>query len=137
MKYKELLTWLKANGYLRNLDIDILLEKYLKEKYPEDIIQKIIKAIGDFEEVPENYNLINSRKDDIVKARHISAILIRCNSSKTLDNIVCYFGFKNKSTIIHSHKVIDNLLATDKEFRIKFNNYLKYLNLKYVKYGKT
>jgi chromosomal replication initiator protein len=136
MKYKELLTWLKENGYLPNLDIDVLLKLYLNSELPTKTPEQIIKLIGILEEVPDDYATQKNKKIEIVTARQIAITLIKCNIRLSLNDIGYLFN-KNHATIIHSHKVIDNLLATDKEFRIKFNNYLKYLNLKYVKYGKT
>lgn len=136
MKHKELLIWLKENGYLQNLDIDILLKRYLNSKLSTKTPGQIIKSIGILEEVPEDYATQKNRKREIVTARQIAITLIKCNTRLSLNDIGYLFN-KNYATIIHSHKVIDNLLATDKEFRIKFNNYLKYLNLKYVKYDKT
>ena len=136
MKYKELLTWLKANGYIDSLNIDIVLRKFFNDYLKLRDPNSIIKIIGELEGLPEDYAIIKSRKKEIVAGRYMAMTLIKCNTKLNLSDIGGFFN-KDRATVIHAHKTIDNIIETNKNFELKFNSYLKYFNLEYEKHDKS
>ena len=136
MKYKELLTWLKENGYIDSLNIDVVLRKFFNDYLKLRDPNSIIKIIGELEGLPENYATIKSRKKEIVAGRYMAMTLIKCNTKLNLSDIGWFFN-KDRVTVTHAHKTIDNLIETNKNFELKFNSYLKYFNLEYEKHDKS
>jgi len=70
-----------------------------------------------------------SRKREIIIARQIAMYLSRSHTSHSLKSIGDHFGGKDHSTVVHSLKTVEDLLATDKVFQATFSDIKKKLGL--------
>lgn len=96
----------------------------------DELACKIIKFVGEYLGLRNDYYYLKSRKREVVQGRQIAITIIKSNTKLSLAFIGSYFG-KGHATILHSHKTIDDLYQTDKNLKIIFITILKRLNLKY------
>ena len=72
--------------------------------------------------MPENQLGSQSRKMELVNARHIAMYLSRELTNNSLLSIGKYFGDRDHSTVIHACRTIENKMSEDKEFRSRVDN---------------
>ncbi len=126
-----LLKWLQNQEYISNkYDIN-----KLSYEYHNKIVSKVINIIGYGEELNNNYHTSGSHKQNVVNAKYMAMVIIRCNTSLTDKTIAQIFN-SNRSLVGYSHHTINDILFTDKEFEKKFKNYLNLLSMVYIPFDK-
>ena len=126
---KEYMSGLNATHNNLESFKNILIEIYnthVDKKRGLRVRTKNSKVILIIETVANHYRLSYSeliqrtRKREIVEARQVAAHLLKSNTNLSLQAIGKLLGDRNHATIVHSIKEVNNLLETNKEFRIKF-----------------
>lgn len=105
---------------VKGINIDSLIER----------IESVFDSYGfiDFEGKPRKHAL----------SRQVLATLIYDNTNFSLRIIgEKYMGGKTHATVLHAHKVIDNLMSTNKRFKLTYESIMIQFGLKYYKYVKN
>lgn len=89
----------------------------------------IIKEIGFYFGLPEDYNKLKSRKWELIKARQIAMYFIKKHTKLSLQVIGGLFN-KDHSTVISALEKVNNYKETDKKYNIEL------INLKTILDGK-
>ncbi len=109
-----------------NLKKEITLElakevvEKLTIKYKRDIsVDKIAELVAKYYNIPKEKLSEKTRKRDIVQARQISMYLAKKYTKTSLSTIGRKIGNKDHSTVLHSYKVVSDLLKTNKKFKLE------------------
>ena len=95
------------------------------------IAEFIIRHVGEFYYLPENYYTIKYRKRAYVKARYIAMWLILKNTKLSYELIADLFGGMDHSSVNHAIKTVKNDRDTNKKFNLEFVSLAAKLGLKY------
>ena len=99
-------------------ELHLLNVKTVSADIENDILKEICYTCG---VSIQDIQAPNKGKREISDARHIAATLIQKYSTLSYDNIGKKFlGGRDHSTIIHSLRATQSLLAFNKEFKAKF-----------------
>jgi len=102
-----------------NLDLARqMIDKYVKNTTREISIDYIQKVVCDYFDLP--LELINSktRKREIVQARQLAMFFSKKHTKSSLATIGLYCGNKDHATVLHACRTVNNLIETDKQFRV-------------------
>ncbi len=98
------------------------------------LLEGIIVMVSNHWNIQEDFNDIKTREREFIEPIYVAMTMAMDNTKLSLASIGGKFNGRDHSTVLHAHKTIDNLIDTDKVFRLKFQNALKKLNLRYKKY---
>jgi chromosomal replication initiator protein len=122
-----ILTSLIAYSLVFNKDVDMELAKRVVNKAINS--EKKVITAEKIEEVVSAYFKIDmkdihskSRKREIVQSRQIIMYLLKKYTNYSYAHIGCMVGNRDHATVIHSEKMIKNLLQVDKGFTSTMNN---------------
>ena len=93
---------------------DLLLES--KNKHSNELASFILKAVGIFYQVEEDYYVMKTRKREIIEARQMSMYMIRRHTDLTLKKIAKFYE-RDHATVLHSIKKIEDYKFYDKHVR--------------------
>jgi chromosomal replication initiator protein len=95
-----------------------MIDKYVKNTTREISIDYIQKVVCDYFDLP--LELINSktRKREIVQARQLAMFFSKKHTKSSLATIGLYCGNKDHATVLHACRTVNNLIETDKQFRV-------------------
>ncbi len=95
-----------------------MIDKFVKNTSREISIDYIQKVVSDYFNIP--VDLINSktRKREIVQARQIAMYFSKKYTKSSLATIGIHCGNKDHATVLHACRTVNNLIDTDKQFRI-------------------
>lgn len=91
----------------------------------EKTILSIQKNISDYFNIPVEQMNLPTRKREIVEARQIAMFFAKYETGKSLAIIGVWIGDKDHATIMHSIKVVKNMISTDKQFKNQMLNIQK------------
>ncbi|MDD3011280.1 MAG: chromosomal replication initiator protein DnaA, partial [Bacteroidales bacterium] len=107
------------NKKVINLDLARqMIDKYVKNTTREISIDYIQKVVCDYFNLP--LELINSktRKREIVQARQLAMFFSKKHTKSSLATIGLYCGNKDHATVLHACRTVNNLIETDKQFKV-------------------
>jgi chromosomal replication initiator protein len=95
-----------------------MIDKFVKSTSREISIDYIQKVVCDYFNLP--LELINSktRKREIVQARQLAMYFAKKHTKSSLATIGLHCGNKDHATVLHAVRTVNNLIETDKQFRI-------------------
>ncbi|RLD62742.1 MAG: chromosomal replication initiator protein DnaA [Bacteroidetes bacterium] len=104
-----------------------MINKLVKNSKREITIDFIEKTVCDYFNMP--VSLINSktRKREIVQARQIAMYFAKSLTKQSLSTIGAKIGGKDHATVLHACKTVNNLIDTDKRFKVYINELEKKL----------
>jgi chromosomal replication initiation ATPase DnaA len=82
-------------------------------------IEYISKVVCNYFNVPVEMLQSNTRKREIVQARQIAMFFSKSLTKSSLATIGSQIGDKDHATVLHACKTVNNLLDTDKRFRLQ------------------
>jgi len=121
-----IVTSLLADSLVYNKEIDLDMAKKAVKKTVK-IVDKVITTEKIQNTVSSYFNVslkdINSssRKQEIVKARHITMFLFKKHTNFSFAHIGSLIGKRDHATVLHGVKAIQNLLDVNKSFRLEMN----------------
>ena len=71
----------------------------------------------------------NTRKREIVQARQIAMFFSKSLTKSSLATIGSQIGDKDHATVLHACKTVNNLIETDKRFRLQLDEIEKRLKI--------
>ncbi len=103
-----------------------MIDKFVKSTAREISIDYIQKVVCDYFNL--SLDVINSktRKREIVQARQLAMYFAKKHTKASLATIGLHCGNKDHATVLHACRTVNNLIDTDKQFRI----YVEDLNKK-------
>lgn len=123
-----------AQATLNRKEITIELSKQIIDKLVKNIqrelsIDYIQKIVCDYFNMPVDMMKSKTRKREIVQARQIAMFFAKNLTKSSLATIGAMVGGKDHATVLHACKTVNNLLETDKRFKMYIDEIEKKLKL--------
>jgi len=105
----------------KEITIDLarqMIDKFVKNTKREISIDYIQKIVCDYFNMPIESIRSKTRKREIVQARQIAMYFAKGMTKSSLATIGSVIGGKDHATVLHACKTVNNLIETDKRFRV-------------------
>lgn len=105
----------------KEIDLDLakqILKNFVKNVSKEISIEYIQKLVCDYFGISIDQVKSKTRKREIVQARQISMYFAKDLTKSSLKTIGMHFGGRDHSTVIHACQTVNDLIETDKKFRL-------------------
>jgi chromosomal replication initiator protein len=94
-----------------------VVEKFVKNVKREISIDYIQKIVSDYFQLDLETLQSKTRKRHVVQARQLAMFFAKKFTKASLANIGSQIGDRDHATVLHACKTVDNLMATDKQFK--------------------
>ncbi|MCH7657519.1 MAG: chromosomal replication initiator protein DnaA [Bacteroidetes bacterium] len=105
-----------------------MIDKLIKNSHREISIDYIQKIVCDYYNIPLNLIQSKTRKREIVQARQVAMFFSKSLTKSSLATIGSQIGKKDHATVLHACKTVNNLIDTDKQFRLQIQDIEKKLS---------
>jgi chromosomal replication initiator protein len=95
-----------------------MVDKFVKSTSREISIDYIQKVVCDYFDLPLEAINSKTRKREIVQARQLAMYFAKKHTKSSLATIGLHCGNKDHATVLHACRTVNNLIDTDKQFRI-------------------
>lgn len=95
-----------------------MIDKFVKNTAREVSIDYIQKVVCDYFNLPIELLKSKTRRREVVQARQIAMFFAKRMTKSSLASIGAQCGGKDHATVLHACKTVNNLLDTDKRFKI-------------------
>jgi chromosomal replication initiator protein len=95
-----------------------MIDKFVKNTTREISIDFIQKVVSDYFSLPLELLKSKTRKREVVQARQIAMFFAKNMTKSSLASIGLQCGGKDHATVLHACRTVNNLLETDKKFRV-------------------
>jgi chromosomal replication initiator protein len=95
-----------------------MIDKFVKNTTREISIDFIQKVVSDYFNLPLELLKSKTRKREVVQARQIAMFFAKSLTKSSLASIGLQCGGKDHATVLHACRTVNNLLETDKKFRV-------------------
>lgn len=106
-----------------------MIDKLIKNTRKELSIEYIQKVVSEYFNVPIELILSKTRKREIVQARQVAMYFSKNLTKSSLTTIGAKIGGKDHATVLHACKTVNNLIDTDKRFRVQIEEIGKKLKM--------
>jgi chromosomal replication initiator protein len=106
-----------------------MIDKLIKNTKREISIDYIQKVVCNFFNLPLEQIQSKTRKREIVQARQVAMFFSKSLTKASLATIGSQIGGKDHATVLHACKTVNNLIETDKRFRIQIDEIEKKLKI--------
>jgi chromosomal replication initiator protein len=106
-----------------------IVEKFVKNTKREVSIDYIQKVVSDYFQMDVDTLQSKTRKRHIVQARQLAMFFAKKLTKASLASIGSQIGSRDHATVLHACKTVDNLSATDKQFKKYVEDLQKKLTL--------
>ncbi len=106
-----------------------MIDKLVKNTKREISIDYIQKIVCDYFDMPVENLKSKTRKREIVQARQIAMFFAKSLTKSSLATIGSLIGGKDHATVLHACKTVNNLIDTDKRFRVYIEEIEKKLKM--------
>jgi chromosomal replication initiator protein len=106
-----------------------MIDKLVKNTHKELSIDYIQKVVCDYFNIPIDLVLSKTRKREIVQARQVAMFFSKNLTKSSLATIGSRIGGKDHATVLHACKTVNNLIETDKRFRLQIEEIEKRLKV--------
>lgn len=106
-----------------------MIDKFVKSTTREISIDYIQKVVCDYFSVPLDVLNSKTRKREIVQARQLAMYFSKMHTKSSLATIGLHCGNKDHATVLHACRTVNNLIETDKQFRVYVDDIDKKLKL--------
>jgi chromosomal replication initiator protein len=105
----------------KNITLDLarqMIGKFVRNTSKEVTIDYIQKVICEYFNIPVESINSKTRKREIVQARQLSMYFSKKHTKSSLASIGQQCGNKDHATVLHACRTVNNLVETDKQFRL-------------------
>ncbi len=95
-----------------------MIDKFVKNTTREISIDFIQKIVSDYFNLPLELLKSKTRKREVVQARQIAMFFAKSMTKSSLASIGLQCGGKDHATVLHACRTVNNLIETDKKFRV-------------------
>ena len=106
-----------------------MIDKLIKNTKREISIDYIQKVVCNYFNIAVDQLQSKTRKREIVQARQVAMYFSKTLTKASLANIGSQIGGKDHATVLHACKTVNNLLETDKRFRLQVDEIEKKLKI--------
>ncbi len=106
-----------------------MIDKFVKNTAREVSIDYIQKVVCDYFDLPIELLKSKTRKREVVQARQIAMYFAKKMTKSSLANIGMHCGGKDHATVLHACRTVNNLIDTDKQFRVYIDELDKKLSI--------
>ncbi len=106
-----------------------MIDKLIKNTKREISIDYIQKIVCNYFNIPVEQIQSKTRKREIVQARQVAMYFSKNLTKASLATIGSQIGGKDHATVLHACKTVNNLIETDKRFRIQIDEIEKKLKV--------
>ncbi|HOE04573.1 MAG TPA: chromosomal replication initiator protein DnaA [Bacteroidales bacterium] len=106
-----------------------MIDKLVKSTKREISIEYIQKVVCNYFGMPVEAISSQTRKREIVQARQIAMFFAKNMTKNSLAAIGSYIGGKDHATVLHACKTVNNLIETDKKFKLDVEEIEKRLKM--------
>ncbi len=106
-----------------------MIDKLIKNTKREISIDYIQKVVCNYFNIPLEQIQSKTRKREIVQARQVAMFFSKSLTKASLATIGSQIGGKDHATVLHACKTVNNLIETDKRFRIQIDEIEKKLKI--------
>jgi len=106
-----------------------MIDKLIKNTKREISIDYIQKVVCNYFNIPIDQIQSKTRKREIVQARQVAMFFSKSLTKASLATIGSQIGGKDHATVLHACKTVNNLIETDKRFRIQIDEIEKKLKI--------
>jgi chromosomal replication initiator protein len=106
-----------------------MIDKLIKNTKREISIEYIQKVVCNYFNIPIEQIQSKTRKREIVQARQVAMFFSKNLTKASLATIGTQIGGKDHATVLHACKTVNNLIETDKRFRIQIDEIEKKLKI--------
>jgi len=106
-----------------------MIDKLIKNTKREISIDYIQKVVCSYFNIPIEQIQSKTRKREIVQARQVAMFFSKSLTKASLATIGSQIGGKDHATVLHACKTVNNLIETDKRFRIQIDEIEKKLKI--------
>jgi len=106
-----------------------MIDKLIKNTKREISIDYIQKVVCNYFNIPVEHIQSKTRKREIVQARQVAMFFSKSLTKASLATIGSQIGRKDHATVLHACKTVNNLIETDKRFRIQIDEIEKKLKI--------
>lgn len=123
-----------AQASLNRKDVDLemarkMMKNFVKNSSREVSIDFIQKLVSEYFSVSVDLMKSKTRKREIVQARQVSMYFAKQLTQSSLKNIGLHFGGRDHSTVIHACQTVNDLIDTDKKFRMDVDELTKKIKI--------
>ncbi|PLX12105.1 MAG: chromosomal replication initiator protein DnaA [Marinilabiliales bacterium] len=105
----------------KTIDLELakrMIDKFVKNTTREISIDYIQKVVCDYFDMPIEAINSKTRKREIVQARQLAMFFSKKHTKNSLATIGLHCGNKDHATVLHACRTVNNLVETDKQFRV-------------------
>ena len=116
----------------KEITIDLakdMLDKFVRNTVREVSIDYIQKVVCDYFNLPLELMKSKTRKREVVQARQIAMYFSKQLTKSSLATIGAHCGGKDHATVLHACRTVNNLIDTDKRFRVYISDIEKKISL--------
>ncbi len=116
----------------KEITIDLaheMIDKLIKNTKKEISIDYIEKVVCNYFNVAVDMIQSKTRKREIVQARQVAMYFSKSLTKASLATIGSQIGGKDHATVLHACKTVNNLIETDKSFRLQIDEIEKKLKI--------
>ncbi len=106
-----------------------MIDKLIKSTKREISIDYIQKVVCNYYNIGIDQLQSKTRKREIVQARQVAMFFSKTLTKSSLATIGSQIGGKDHATVLHACKTVNNLIETDKRFRIQVDEIEKKLKM--------
>jgi chromosomal replication initiator protein len=106
-----------------------MIDKFVKNTAREVSIDYIQKVVCDYFSLPLDLMKSKTRKREVVQARQIAMYFSKSLTKSSLATIGMHCGGKDHATVLHACRTVNNLMETDKRFKVYVTDIEKKINL--------
>lgn len=106
-----------------------MIDKLIKNTKREISIDYIQKVVCNYFSIPLDQIQSKTRKREIVQARQVAMFFSKNLTKASLATIGTQIGGKDHATVLHACKTVNNLMETDKRFRLQVDEIEKKLKI--------
>jgi len=106
-----------------------IVDNFIKNTNKEISIDYIQKVVSEYFGLTIDQMNSKTRKRNIVQARQLSMYFAKQHTKASLTSIGLQCGNKDHATVLHACKTVQNLIDTDKEFRVYVDDLGKKIKL--------
>jgi chromosomal replication initiator protein len=106
-----------------------MIDKLIKSTKREISIDYIQKVVCNYFNIPVDQIQSKTRKREIVQARQVAMFFSKNLTKSSLATIGSQIGGKDHATVLHACKTVNNLIDTDKRFRLQIDEIEKKLKI--------
>ncbi len=104
-----------------------MIDKLIKNTKREVSIDYIQKVVCNYYDIGIELLQSKTRKREIVQARQVAMFFSKSLTKSSLATIGSQIGGKDHATVLHACKTVNNLMDTDKQFRVQIEDIEKKL----------